>query len=153
MKVLIAAIGKDKQSSPTYKLFEEYIKRLSWNIELKEVENKKPLPSDLQKEKEAALLLDCVPKLSKIIALDENGKNITSKEFAKHISKWQGDGCSHISFLIGGASGHGKDVLDKADFKLSFGKLTWPHMMVRAMLAEQIYRADTIISGHPYHKQ
>lgn len=152
MRIVIAAIGKDKLSSPTSQLFNEYKKRTSWTLQLKELEYKKNLPADLLKEKEAELLLASVDSNAKIIALDENGINMSSEDFANHILKWQDDGCSNLAFLIGGAAGHGRIVLQRADLKLSFGKLTWPHMMVRAMLAEQIYRADTIISGHPYHR-
>ncbi|PIR39811.1 MAG: 23S rRNA (pseudouridine(1915)-N(3))-methyltransferase RlmH [Alphaproteobacteria bacterium CG11_big_fil_rev_8_21_14_0_20_39_49] len=152
MKVLIAAIGKDKRSSATFQLFEEYKKRIKWNVELKEFEHKKNLPPEILKEKEASLLLQSVEPSAKIIVLDENGKNLSSEEFASLIKTWQDEGSSNLAFLIGGAAGHGKEVLEKADFKLSFGKLTWPHMMVRAMLSEQLYRASSIIAGHPYHR-
>jgi len=152
MKVLIAAIGKDKQSSPTFQLFKEYVKRTPWTIQIKELEYKKSLPSDMLKEKEASLLLSAAESYSKIIALDENGKNISSEALALQVKSWQDESYGSIAFLIGGAAGHGREVLEKADLKLSFGKLTWPHMMVRAMLSEQIYRVTTIISGHPYHR-
>ena len=152
MKVLIAAIGKDRRTSPTFQLFDEYIKRINWKVELKEFEYKKPLPSNILKNKEASLLLEGIESNTKIIALDENGKNMSSEDFASLIKNWQDEGSSNIAFLIGGAAGHGNEVLNRADFKLSFGKLTWPHMMVRSMLAEQIYRASTIIAGHPYHR-
>ena len=152
MKVSIIAIGKDKRSSPTFQLFEEYKKRTNWNIQLKELEYKKSLPPEQLKEKEASLLLDNIDPSSIIIALDENGKNISSEQLASQFKTWQDEGNSSFAFLIGGAAGHGQAVLNKAHLKLSFGKLTWPHMMARAMLAEQIYRINTIISGHPYHK-
>lgn len=121
-------------------------------IEIKEFEERKSLPPALLMEKEAEMLLTSVQPSSKVIVLDEGGKNISSEEFAKLIQKWQGQGSSNLAFLIGGASGHGKLVKERADFTLSLGKMTWPHMVVRAMLAEQLYRAFTILNNHPYHR-
>jgi len=152
MKITIAAIGKAKSSDATSKLFAEYLKRIPWKSDLIELEEKKPLPDNILKEKEAKKLLQTAPKGGKIIALDERGKNISSRELANKIESWQDEGASNITFLIGGAAGHGEEVRKEADLLLSFGKLTWPHMMVRSMLAEQIYRISTILSGHPYHK-
>lgn len=152
MKVTIAAIGRDKRSSATNDLFTSYIKRVPWDIKLIELEEKKSLPPKLLMEKEAEMLMNAASSADKVIALDENGKNISSEEFAAQIAKWQEQGSSNFAFLIGGAAGHGSLVKERADFKLSLGKLTWPHMMVRAMLAEQLYRMHTINTGHPYHK-
>ena len=152
MKITIAAIGKGHRSTPTFSLFEEYRKRTPWKIELKEMEEKRNLPSSQLKESESKMLLDSVSCSSIMVALDENGKNISSKDFASMILSWQNEGHNHISFLIGGALGHGKEVLNRANTKLSFGNMTWPHMLVRSMLSEQIYRAYTIINNHPYHK-
>lgn len=87
-----------------------------------------------------------------IITLDERGSNIPSEQFAEMIRRWRDDGVANASFLIGGADGHATSVLDRSTLKLSFGALTWPHMLVRVMLAEQLYRAMTILSGHPYHR-
>jgi 23S rRNA (pseudouridine1915-N3)-methyltransferase len=152
MKITIAAIGKDRHSSSTDNLFKEYKKRIPWIIDLKEFEERKSLPPQILMEKEAELLLGAVHPSAKVIVLDEHGKNLSSQEFASLIGKFQERGTSNIAFLIGGAAGHGKAALDRADFVLSFGKMTWPHMMVRAMLSEQLYRAYTILTGHPYHK-
>ena len=152
MKITVAAIGKFK-TSPEREIFTSYIKRIPWQFELKELEAKKALSSEQLKSAEAALLFSAVPKNSRIIALDERGKNISSLELAGLISTWQGEGTSSVAFIIGGADGLSDDVRRKADFTLSFGKLTWPHMLVRSMLAEQVYRAYSIISGHPYHRE
>ncbi len=151
MKVIIAAIGKEKSGS-VKDICDSYMKRIPWAIELKEFSAQKNLPENKLKEKEAELLLSAISSKAKLIVLDENGENPSSIKLAGLISKWQDDGVGEIAFLIGGAAGHGKQVLKKADYTLSFGKLTWPHMLIRPMLAEQIYRIYTIITGHPYHR-
>ena len=87
------------------------------------------------------------------IALDESGKTLSSREFADKISKWQQGGISSFAFIIGGADGLDDLVLKKAKVTWSFGRVTWPHLLVRALLAEQLYRAQTLISGHPYHRE
>ena len=145
MNIHILAIGKCKHSSPEALLIEEYKKRLSWNLFIKEKDND-------TKQKESAFLLSNIPQGSKVVVLDERGENITSNDFAKKIENWQLGGTSDICFLIGGADGHTDEVRQKADLLLSFGKLTMPHMLIRAVLVEQIYRAQTILSGHPYHR-
>jgi 23S rRNA (pseudouridine1915-N3)-methyltransferase len=152
MKITIAAIGRERHASPTENLFKEYKKRIPWDIQIKESEERKSLPQAQLMEKEAEMLLASVPNGAKIIALDEHGKILSSEEFASLIAKYQEQGCNHIAFLIGGAAGHGNAVKQRADFTLSLGKMTWPHMMVRAMLSEQLYRAYTILTGHPYHR-
>src|SRR5690606_29168981 len=126
--------------------------RLPWEVTIREVEEKKKLPHSQLKEREAELLLQTIPPHTKIIALDEHGKQMDSPSFANTLKNWQDEGEHSFAFLIGGAYGHGKAVLDKADLLLSFGKMTWPHMLVRPMLIEQLYRAYTIMVGHPYHK-
>jgi 23S rRNA (pseudouridine1915-N3)-methyltransferase len=151
MKITVAAIGKFKDS-PEKEIFTSYLKRIPWKFELKEFEAKKGLSGEQLKTAEASFLLPAIPKGSKIIALDERGKNISSPELASLISSWQSGGSSSVAFVIGGADGLDEQIRQKADFTLSFGKLTWPHMLVRSMLAEQIYRAYSIISGHPYHR-
>ncbi len=152
MRVTIAAMGKFKNSSEK-DIYTSYLKRTPWKIDLKEMEAKKGLSGAQLKEAEAELILEAIPKTCKIIALDETGKNISSLELADIITNWQNEGTSNVVFVIGGADGLDSSVRQKADFTLSFGKLTWPHMLVRAMLAEQIYRAYSIISGHPYHRE
>ncbi len=146
MKVTILAIGKCKKSSPEAAIIDEYAKRSSWQISIKEKDNS-------TQEDEALFLQQNIPHGAKVIVLDERGVNIKSTELAATVAKWQLDGISEICFLIGGADGHLQSTRDKADLILSFGKLTLPHMLMRAVLAEQIYRIQTIIAGHPYHRE
>lgn len=146
MKALILAIGKCKKNSPEAAIIAEYIKRSSWEIIVKEKDN-------ATQDEEATFLQANIPHNAKVIVLDERGENIKSTELAAKIASWQLNGTSEICFLIGGADGHLQSTRDKADLLLSFGKLTLPHMLMRAVLAEQIYRIQTIIAGHPYHRE
>jgi 23S rRNA (pseudouridine1915-N3)-methyltransferase len=145
MKINIIAIGKCKKNSPEHAIIEEYTKRSAWQINIKEKDNSN------QKD-EAAFLTSSIPNNAKIIILDDRGENLKSTELAKIIENWQINGTSEICILIGGADGHLQSTRDKGDLILSFGKLTLPHMLMRAVLSEQIYRIQTIISGHPYHR-
>ncbi len=151
MKILIAAIGKAK-ASPHLDLYREYCKRLKWKIECREFEAK---PDDPVKRKlrEGELLLEAARKYDRIIALDEHGKDLSSTEFSGQIKKWQQQGHSSLALIIGGADGLSDAVLKEAHLQWSLGRATWPHMLVRAMVAEQLYRAHTLISGHPYHRE
>ncbi len=146
MKIIIIAIGKCKKNSPEAALIAEYVKRSSWNIVIKEKDN-------ASQEDEAKFLQESIPQGSKVIVLDERGENLKSVELARKIENWMIDGTSEICFLIGGADGHLQSTRNRADLLLSFGKLTLPHMLMRAVLCEQIYRIQTIIDGHPYHRE
>lgn len=146
MKALIIAIGKCKKNSPEAQLIAEYVKRSGWEIVVKEKDNS-------EQNDEAKFLQSSIPHGAKVIVLDERGENLKSLELAHKIENWQSNGTSEICFLIGGADGHLQSTRDKADLLLSFGKLTLPHMLMRAVLAEQIYRIQTIINHHPYHRE
>lgn len=146
MKIIIIAIGKCKKNSPEAALIAEYVKRSSWNIVIKEKDN-------ASQEDEAKFLQESIPQGAKVIVLDERGENLKSVELARKIENWMIDGTSEICFLIGGADGHLQSTRNRADLLLSFGKLTLPHMLMRAVLCEQIYRIQTIIDGHPYHRE
>lgn len=146
MKIYIFAIGKCKKNSPESLIIEEYVKRSGWDIIIKEKDNS-------NQEDEAKFLQQSIPLGAKIIVLDERGENLKSQELAKKIENWQLNGCSEICFLIGGADGHLESTRKKADLVLSFGKLTLPHILMRAVLSEQIYRIQTIINRHPYHRE
>lgn len=146
MKVTILAIGKCKSNSPEAQIINEYIKRSSWHIQIKEKDN-------ATQQEEAVFLQSHIPAGAKVVVLDERGENIKSLELAHKVENWQSAGCSEICFLIGGADGHLQSTRDKADLLLSFGKLTLPHMLMRAVLSEQIYRIQKIIEGHPYHRE
>jgi 23S rRNA (pseudouridine1915-N3)-methyltransferase len=150
MRLLIAAIGKAK-ASPELTLTQDYLKRLSWKAEIKEHEIKYD-DAQKRKQREAEALLASCKNYDRLIALDEKGKQFTSREFAGQIKNWQQQGASSFAFLIGGADGLDVSVLKQAHLVWSLGKSTWPHMLVRAMLAEQLYRAQSIIAGHPYHR-
>ena len=146
MKVTIAAIGKCKKNSPEKMLIDKYVKRMAWTVLIKEVDNS-------TQAEEAHFLQSVIPHGAKVVVLDERGENMKSTELAEKVSNWQLNGCSELCFLIGGADGHLQSTRDRADLLLSFGKLTLPHMLMRAVLAEQIYRIQTIIAGHPYHRE
>ncbi|OAN49202.1 23S rRNA (pseudouridine(1915)-N(3))-methyltransferase RlmH [Paramagnetospirillum marisnigri] len=151
MRLLLAAVGKAK-AGPELDLFSQYAKRLSPPLGLREVEEKRPLASAQLKAREAELLLAVVPSGAVVVALDERGKDMTSPELAEKIRGWRDGGTQDLAFLIGGADGHGDMVRARADLLLSFGRLTWPHMLVRALLAEQLWRSQAILAGHPYHR-
>lgn len=146
MKALIIAIGKCKKNSPEAQIIAEYVKRSGWEVIIKEKDN-------ATQEEEARFLQDSIPAGAKVIVLDERGENIKSMDLAQRIENWMLNGCSEICFLIGGADGHLQSTRDRANLILSFGKLTLPHMLMRAVLAEQIYRVQTIIGHHPYHRE
>ncbi len=146
MRVTIIAIGKCKKNSPEAAIIAEYIKRSGWTFTVKEMDN-------ATQALEAEFLQNSIPNGAKVIVLDERGANIKSMELASKVENWMLGGCSEICFLIGGADGHLQSTRDKADLLLSFGKLTLPHMLMRAVLSEQIYRIQTIINHHPYHRE
>ena len=146
MKVTVLAIGKCKHGSPEAEIIAEYIKRSGWDIVIKEHDNS-------SQENEAKFLQGSVPHGAKVIVLDERGVNIKSLELAEKVENWISHGCSELCFLIGGADGHIESTRNKADLILSFGKLTLPHILMRAVLCEQIYRIQTIINHHPYHRE
>jgi len=154
MRVTILSIGKF-ENSPHKAVFENYLKRLKWKIELKEmdVKNSNNLSVEVKKREEGELLLKALKPGSKLIACDENGKQFKSRDFAKLLSEFAIRGDSDLTFLIGGSDGLSDEVLKKAMLKISFGLATLPHLMVRSILVEQLYRAESIISGHPYHRE
>lgn len=146
MKVLILAIGKCRPSSPEAQLINEYVKRSGWDINFK-------IKDNATQAEEARFLQENIPAGAKVIVLDERGENIKSLELAEKVKNWQLNGCSELCFIIGGADGHLDSTRNKADLLLSFGKLTLPHMLMRAVLTEQIYRIQKILEGHPYHRE
>jgi len=152
LRIHLIAVGRAK-AGPEKALFEHYKSRLGWPFSLKEVEEKKKLPPAKLTAREGELLLAAVPKGATIVALDERGREFKSLEFAKKLEGWRDNGVGDIAFLIGGADGHSEEVRKKANLLLSFGKATWPHMLVRPLLVEQVYRAQCILSGHPYHRE
>ncbi|MDR2902568.1 MAG: 23S rRNA (pseudouridine(1915)-N(3))-methyltransferase RlmH [Lactobacillales bacterium] len=152
MKVIIAAIGKMKKNSHEFELVQEYIRKSKMDIQVVEAEEKRALSGEALKKAESELLLRAIPKGTRTIVLDEKGVLLSSRELADILKNWQDQGAQNICFLIGGADGHSADLKNKADLKLSFGRMTLPHMLMRVVLAEQIYRAGSILANHPYHR-
>ena len=151
MRLTVLAVGRAK-AGPEREIWDDYVKRLPWAMTLKEVEAKGNLGAAERMAKEGALLLDAVPKGATVVGLDGRGQALSSAGFAGRLGKWQDDGVKELALLIGGADGHGPEVLARANFLLSLGAMTWPHQLARVMLAEQLYRAHSILSGHPYHR-
>lgn len=159
MRIIIAAVGRLKDG-PERELFERYRDRvaaigrvLGWGpVEVVEItESRAPDPAG-RKTDEATRLLAKIGDAGAKIALDEHGRELTSDAFATLLRDRRESSARSIAFLIGGPDGHGPDALASADLKLSLGKMTLPHMLVRVLLTEQLYRAATILSGHPYHR-
>ena len=110
------------------------------------------MPPALLKAREADLVLGALPAGARLVALDRSGATWSSRDFAERLAAWRDRGSGAIAFAIGGAEGLGAAVIDRADEVLSLGALTWPHFLVRGMLLEQLYRAQQILAGHPYHR-
>ena len=152
MRLIIAAVGKMREGAAK-SVFDEYAWRLRWPLEVKEIDvGKRASPKEIQ-QLESERLLSCLPASALVVAMDERGKDLSSLEFSRKLSGWRDDGIADVAFLIGGADGHDEKLRHKANFLLRFGAMTWPHMLARAMLAEQLYRAQQIINGHPYHRE
>jgi len=126
--------------SPEAELVERYLKRVGWPTRVTE------LPDTGGK-------LPAVEPATRIVMLDEKGENLPSKTLAERLGRWRDDGIRETRFLIGAADGFDDAQREQADMLLSFGKATWPHMMARAMLAEQLWRASSILANHPYHRE
>lgn len=107
---------------------------------------------DRRKSEEASMMLGALKPGGLLIALDEHGSDIGSPEFSAHLKSGLENGCPEMAFAIGGPDGHGPELLQRANQTLRLGRMTWPHQLARVMLAEQLYRAITILSGHPYHR-
>jgi len=152
MRITLVTVGRMK-AGPLSDICDTYKNRLTWKTTLKEVEVRQTLPAEQLKRREAELLKAAIPVGARIVALDERGKSLSSREFASLLGDWQNDGISDAAFLIGGADGLAEPLRAAAHKAIAFGKMTWPHMMARALLLEQLYRAQTILSGHPYHRE
>jgi 23S rRNA (pseudouridine1915-N3)-methyltransferase len=154
MRVLVLSIGRWKKG-PQRALYEEYRGRLDWPVELREIEARRALPPAQLKARETELLLAALPAdraRTAVVALDARGTALDSEQFARRLERWRDQGRARIAFLVGGADGLAHEALAAADLVLSFGALTWPHLLVRGMLMEQLYRAQQILAGHPYHR-
>jgi len=155
MRVEIAAVGR-LRAGPELSLIQDYLKRFDRSgrglglgpTTVHEVEGKK----GGGRAAEAALLSRAIPHGAVRVALDERGRQMSSPDFAATLAGWRDAGRGDVGFLIGGADGLAPDLSDGADLVLSFGPMVWPHMLARVMLAEQLYRAASILAGAPYHR-
>jgi 23S rRNA (pseudouridine1915-N3)-methyltransferase len=138
MRLHVIARGKIGRS-PEAELVERYAKRITWGFRLTELpEAGGTVPAPLTPSRE--------------VLLDERGRQMSSEEFAALLGRWRDEGVRETRFLLGAADGHGAAARDKADLLLGFGAMTWPHLLARALLVEQLWRATSILAGHPYHR-
>lgn len=156
MRLTMTVVGRLK-AGPEQTLINNYVRRLAATgrplalgpLELHEIDERKAR----DRETQSTRLLERVSPGTTVVALDERGKTLTSSEFAKLIERTRDGGADDMVFLIGGADGHTRTVRDRANHVLSFGPMVWPHMLARVMLAEQLYRAVSILAGSPYHRE
>jgi 23S rRNA (pseudouridine1915-N3)-methyltransferase len=149
MRLSIAAIGQGRQS-PEQKLAEGWFSKLPHQGKLIECVSKIP-PGPRRCADESARLLAAFPDQALVVAMDSGGRDMSSEELANFISSHRDRGVRDAVFAVGGADGHSPEFLANTDTKIAFGRQTWPHMLFRAMLAEQLFRAEMILAGHPYH--
>jgi len=159
MRIIVAAVGRMK-SGPETELAERYRKRaeqtgrnLGWrSIEVVEIRESRADNAERRMVEESIALATLIPEGAATVLLDERGENLGSAGFAAKLSEWRGASRPALIFMIGGADGIAPYLRDKTRLTLSFGAATWPHQMVRVLLLEQLYRAATILTGHPYHR-
>lgn len=155
MRVTLAAVGRAK-AGPARDLYDDYAGRLRRGpigpLTLKEVDVRGTFPPTELRRREAELLRGAIPPGTHLIALDERGQSLSSAEFAAHLGRWRDAGTAEVACLIGGADGLDEAIRHEAALVLSLGPMTWPHLLVRALLAEQLFRANSILTGHPYHR-
>jgi 23S rRNA (pseudouridine1915-N3)-methyltransferase len=149
MMLRLIAVGR-LRGGPEAELFARYNARLRPKFVLTEIAEARGAPAEAR-QREAEALLAALPKQALVVALDSGGTAPDSEELAQLLERWLATGLT-VCFVIGGAEGLGPAVLMRADYVLSLGRMTWPHFLVRPMLAEQIYRARSIAAGHPYHR-
>ena len=159
MKIVVVAIGRLKQG-PERELAERYRERFDdigrklgfRGLEIHEIPESRARDTARRIAEEAVAISALIPEKDLLVALDERGKSIDSAAFAQRLGRWRDDQVASTIFAIGGADGLSPDLQRKARLCIAFGSATWPHQMVRVMLLEQIYRAATILAGHPYHR-
>ena len=155
MRINLLCIGKtdDKEIAGLVKYYQNRLPK-HWNFEITEisdVKNAKNLSPELLKKEEAKLFLTHTENSDIVVLLDENGKQFTSREFAGKIDNWMNSSVKKVSFFIGGAYGFSDEIYQRANEKMSLSKMTFTHQMIRLFFVEQIYRADQILQGKPYH--
>lgn len=151
LKIEILAVHRLKKG-PMLEVLEGYSKQIKWGFKIHEIESKyrdaKTVSED--ENRKLAALIDAK---AFVVVMDERGNGLRSLDFAKTIGNLQDNGEQHIQFVIGGSDGLSEALRGRANMLLSFGQSTWPHMLARVMLVEQIYRAQQILAGHPYHRE
>jgi 23S rRNA (pseudouridine1915-N3)-methyltransferase len=159
MRLVVISIGRLKQG-PERELAERYRERFDdigrklgfRGLEVHEISDSRARDAATRMAEEAAAVLAAIPGKSAVVALDERGNNIDSVTFANHLGRWRDESVANTIFIIGGADGLSPDLQRIAKLRMAFGSATWPHQMVRVLLLEQVYRAATILAGHPYHR-
>ncbi|HWO85455.1 MAG TPA: 23S rRNA (pseudouridine(1915)-N(3))-methyltransferase RlmH [Stellaceae bacterium] len=151
MRFRLLVVGR-LRSGPLKELQAFYAARIVPPPAIVEVDERRSLPPVQLKAREGELILGALPAGAPFVALDERGVQWSSRTLAERIATWRDRGSPELAFAIGGADGLHSMVLDRADVTLSFGSMTWPHLLVRGMLLEQLYRAQQILAGHPYHR-
>jgi len=150
MNIQLLVVGRLKQGAH-YDLFQNYLKRMEWTVSVHEIESRHKDQKKIHKD-ETTQILDRLNSQSFIIAMDERGKTLSSRQFSSKFQALQNDGQSQVQIIIGGADGLNNEIRKRSNFLLSFGQQTWPHMLARVMLLEQIYRSQQILKNHPYHR-
>ncbi len=151
MRIAIVAVGR-LRPGPERTLYEHYAARIRWPLAVHEVEERRKLPARGLIAREGELLRTACPRQAKIIALDGAGTALTSEALARRLGAWRDEAVDDVALVIGGTGGLDGSLVASADLVLSFGAVTWPHPLMRALVAEQIYRAQQILAGHPYHR-
>ncbi|MGA8652294.1 MAG: 23S rRNA (pseudouridine(1915)-N(3))-methyltransferase RlmH [Xanthobacteraceae bacterium] len=159
MRVVIAAVGRLKQG-PERELAASYRKRAETtgrplgfrDIEVIEIRESRAHDVERRRVEESIAIANVIPEAAVVIALDEHGENLDSPALAGLLREWRAEDRAAACFIVGGADGLAPSLIERAQLRLAFGKATWPHQLVRIMLLEQLYRAGTILAGHPYHR-
>jgi 23S rRNA (pseudouridine1915-N3)-methyltransferase len=149
-RLTVIAVGRAAASSPEAALFARYAARLRPPLGLVELADGKGSEAEIRR-REGAAILAAVPEGAVLVALDQGGVAEGTEAFAKRLGRWREAG-RDVAFAIGGAEGLDRAVLDRAAHVMSLGPMTWPHLLARAMLAEAVFRADSMLRGHPYHR-
>ncbi|SDG42677.1 23S rRNA (pseudouridine(1915)-N(3))-methyltransferase RlmH [Roseospirillum parvum] len=151
MRLTLIAVGRARPG-PERDLFAHYAKRLKWPLEVIEVEEKRPLPVEVRRQREAELIAARLPAGARRLILDERGRDLSSRQLAERLGAWRDQGEAHVALVIGGADGLDDSLRRQADLLLALGRATWPHMLMRSLLAEQLFRCQSILDNHPYHR-
>lgn len=159
MRITVFAVGRMK-SGPERELADRYFDRLKKTgaplglefTSVTEITESRAQQAELRKQEESAKVLEALDQGGVLVLLDERGKTLSSEAFAEKIARFRDDGKRQLLLAIGGPDGHDPALRDRADLVLALGAMTWPHQIVRILVAEQMYRATTILSGHPYHR-